>query len=62
MYIVGYEGNVAKYWKNGVATSLTDGIKSTDATDIFVSGNDVYVAGRGRSSQILEKRECGCIK
>ncbi|MDX9883233.1 MAG: hypothetical protein RBS73_14315 [Prolixibacteraceae bacterium] len=45
VYIAGYEGNVAKYWKNGVATSLTDGTKNAHAIDISVSGNDIYVAG-----------------
>ena len=30
-------------WKNGVAYRITDGF----ATDVFVSGNDVYLAGAG---------------
>jgi|GEM_PF-1577163 len=50
VYTCGYEANaagksVAKYWKNAVATSLTDGTKNADATSIFVDGTDVYVCG-----------------
>ena len=36
---------VAKMWKNGVATDLTDGTNDADVTDIFVSGTDVYISG-----------------
>ena len=37
---------VATYWKNGTATSLTDGTKYADAYAIAVDGNgNVYVAG-----------------
>lgn len=49
VYIAGSEskGNVAvaTYWKNGVATHLTDGTKGAIAYSIAVSGNDVYVGG-----------------
>jgi hypothetical protein len=49
VYIAGYESNgtkdVAKYWKNGVATSLTDGTQNARARAIQVVGTDVYVAG-----------------
>jgi len=48
-YVVGYESNgtmnVAKYWKDGVATSLSDGNKNAEAFSIFVSGTDIYAAG-----------------
>ncbi len=40
VYVAGREGNVAKYWKNGVATSLTDGVNLATAKSIFVSGQD----------------------
>src|ERR1017187_1336843 len=38
---------VAKYWKNGQATTLTDTntTKSAGASSIVVVGSDVYVAG-----------------
>lgn len=51
-YIVGNQNNpttglaMATIWKNGVATNLTDGAASVGAaTAVFISGNDVYVAG-----------------
>jgi len=44
-----YNGNdnylVAKVWKNGVAISLTDGSTNGRANSVYVSGDDVYVAG-----------------
>jgi hypothetical protein len=50
IYIAGYEGGwpnkqIAIYWKNGVATALTDGTQNSIATDIAVIGNDVYISG-----------------
>jgi hypothetical protein len=37
--------NIAKLWKNGMATSFTDGTKEASANSVFVSGSDVYVVG-----------------
>ncbi|MDR2087431.1 MAG: T9SS type A sorting domain-containing protein [Dysgonamonadaceae bacterium] len=49
VYVAGYENNgntdVAKVWKNGAATNLTDGTYNSEASSVYVSGNDVYVAG-----------------
>lgn len=51
-YVVGSQNNattglaMATIWKNGVATTLTDGTVSVGvATAVFVVGSDVYVAG-----------------
>ncbi len=51
VYIAGHEVNasgkyVAKYWKNGQSTSLSDGTRDAFANDIFVKGSDVYIAGQ----------------
>lgn len=44
VYVMGYIGNVATVWKNGVATSVSDGKLFPYVNAGFVSGNDVYVA------------------
>lgn len=57
IYVCGYEkkSNVGKLiatvWKNGIATSLTDGTKDAVATDIAVSGENVYVVGGEENSK-----------
>ncbi len=47
--VVGYEYNgshyIAKYWKNGVETRLSNGMEDVKANAISVSGNDVFIAG-----------------
>jgi hypothetical protein len=54
VYVAGYEFNangtaVAKLWKNGIATNLTDGTKEAVPASVFVLDNsDVYVAGYER--------------
>ncbi len=49
VYIAGsdYSGSkiIAKYWKNGVAVTLGDGIRHSKANAIAIKGTDVYVAG-----------------
>lgn len=49
VYIAGsdYSGPkaIAKYWKNGAAVTLGDGIRHSKANAIAIKGTDVYVAG-----------------
>ncbi len=49
VFAVGYEEvngtSVAKFWKNGVATNLTDNTKFGGATSVFVDGTDIYISG-----------------
>jgi hypothetical protein len=43
IYVAGQGGGEAQYWKNSQAVNLPNG---TIANSIFVSGNDLYVAGQ----------------
>jgi hypothetical protein len=49
VYVAGFEDNsgsqAAKYWKNGVAVNLTNGIYAARAESITIVNNDVYVSG-----------------
>ena len=49
VYVGGSESNgtvnVAKIWKNGVASSLTNGTNVAAVISVFVFGTDVYAAG-----------------
>lgn len=48
VYVAGYSydiPNVALYWKNGERVILGKGEGNSNATDIFVDDNDVYVSG-----------------
>src|ERR1700744_1780498 len=50
VYVAGYEQNssnilVAKVWKNGVATNISDGIHAANAVSMYVNGTDVYTTG-----------------
>ena len=65
VYVAGYQhsswGDIAKVWKNGVATNLGGGLypngSSYDAhaNSVFVSGTDVYVAGYAFNAAIIWK-------
>ena len=46
---------VAVYWKNGVQVNLTPDSVLSVATDIAVSGSDVYVVGRERDTAVYWK-------
>lgn len=59
VYVAGYEIGItevapgsflttliAKIWKNGIATALSDGGQPAWASSVVIAGTDVYVAGR----------------
>lgn len=50
VYVAGSIGDTAVIWKNGVVTKLTSGVFEAAANSVFVSGNDVYVAGYEHST------------
>jgi hypothetical protein len=50
IFIAGVENNsnnngIAKYWKNGIETLLTDGTNNAGAYSIVIANKDIYVAG-----------------
>lgn len=49
VYLAGYHGSSAAYWKDGKLFPLT---KGTYAHSIYVVGNDVYVAGEYNSGNL----------
>jgi hypothetical protein len=61
VYAVGYEHatndpnsiKIAKLWKNGVATTLSNTIYGGEATSVVVSGTDVYIAGTERGPGVI---------
>jgi len=60
VYVVGYEylddnTTVAKYWKDGIVTDLSDGSQDAEANSVFISGNDVYIAGADGNSAVCWK-------
>jgi len=61
VYVAGYEVNannqlVAVYWKNGTEVKLPSGVSTKClAKAIYVSGNDVYVAGASGSQAVYWK-------
>ena len=58
LFVCGYESNgkhyIAKYWRDGIGVSLTDGTHDAYATGIFVVNNDVYVSGYERNDAAHE--------
>jgi len=55
VYLGGYSENIAQNrfaqtWKNGVLTTLTNGVRKTLVSSVFVSGTDLYAAGYENSA------------
>jgi hypothetical protein len=50
VYVAGSVDSAAAIWKNGVLTTLTDGLSIASAKAIAISGQDVYVFGDGTNS------------
>ena len=45
IYAAGREQYIAKYWKNGVPTTLGKSGSSSDATAMAIAGNYIHIAG-----------------
>ncbi|HPM30215.1 MAG TPA: hypothetical protein PLJ60_07740, partial [Chryseolinea sp.] len=50
VYVAGNEGDVPKYWKNGIPVVLEG---EGSVTGIAVDGNDVYVSGTWNTNEII---------
>lgn len=62
VYVVGFENNVARLWKNGVLQELiVDISKPSSASGVYVSGDDVYVTGSKtwKNGHVLYGHESG---
>jgi len=44
-YLVGYSGNYARVWKNGIKSTLSSNFPVSVAYSIAINGNDIYIAG-----------------
>lgn len=59
VYVSGFESNgsqmVAKVWKNGTPQLLSDGSNYAEASSVYVSNSDIYVAGREGVDQVKSK-------
>lgn len=53
VYVAGVKeygsGSLVRVWKNGIATDFSDGTKIIQISDMYVSGNDIYVVGNEES-------------
>ncbi len=45
----------ATYWKNGDPVILDEGPRASDATDIFIKGNNIYVVGSKKNEQYEDR-------
>ncbi len=59
VYVAGYENRgkliTARYWKNGQSIMLPLSQNESEANAVFLSGNDVYIAG-SEDDQILNPK------
>ncbi|RYZ28966.1 MAG: hypothetical protein EOP49_41005 [Sphingobacteriales bacterium] len=53
---------LAKYWKNGVATTVSDGVKNAFPTGIAFMGQDVYLCGRYDYAPGVNPGKAACWK
>lgn len=63
-YVVGWQNNaasvsVAKIWINGKVKNLTDGVRNSEAKDVFVSNGITYVVGNEGKKAMLWKNGIG---